>query len=140
MINNESMTELSPSQKIDAQINELGEDWRGQKLKEIRQLIKQTDPEIVEEWKWRGTAVWSHNGIICTGEVYKNVVKMTFAKGAFLPDPDHLFNSGLEGNIRRAIDFHQDDEINKIALSQLIRDAITVNDSSRKSVHKSESI
>ncbi|HOU19057.1 MAG TPA: DUF1801 domain-containing protein [Flexilinea sp.] len=140
MLNNESLTELSPSQKIDAQINELGEDWRGQKLKEIRQLIKQTDPEIVEEWKWRGTAVWSHNGIICTGEVYKNVVKMTFAKGALLPDPDHLFNSGLEGNIRRAIDFHQDDEINKIALSQLIRDAITVNDSSRKSVHKSESI
>ncbi len=140
MLNNESLTELSPSQKIDAQINELGEDWRGQKLKEIRQLIKQTDPEIVEEWKWRGTAVWSHNGIICTGEVYKNVVKMTFAKGAFLPDPDHLFNSGLEGNIRRAIDFHQDDEINKIALSQLIRDAITVNDSSRKSIHKSESI
>ncbi|HOG59927.1 MAG TPA: DUF1801 domain-containing protein [Flexilinea sp.] len=140
MLNNESLTELSPSQKIDAQINELGEDWRGQKLKEIRQLIKQTDPEIVEEWKWRGTAVWSHNGIICTGEVYKNVVKMTFAKGALLPDPDYLFNSGLEGNIRRAIDFHQDDEINKIALSQLIRDAITVNDSSRKSIHKSESI
>ncbi len=140
MLNNESVTEPSPSQKIDAQINELGEDWRGQKLKEIRQLIKQTDPEIVEEWKWRGTAVWSHNGIICTGEVYKNVVKMTFAKGALLPDPDHLFNSGLEGNIRRAIDFHQDDEINKIALSQLIRDAITVNDSSRKSIHKSESI
>jgi len=140
MLNNESLAELSPSQKIDIQINEFGEDWRGQKLKEIRQLIKQTDPEIVEEWKWRGTAVWSHNGIICTGEVYKNVVKMTFAKGAFLPDPDHLFNSGLEGNIRRAIDFHQDDEINKIALSQLIRDAITVNDSSRKSIHKSESI
>ena len=140
MVNNESLTELSPSQKIDAQINELGEDWRGQKLKEIRQLIKKTDPEIVEEWKWRGTAVWSHNGIICTGEVYKNVVKMTFAKGALLPDPDHLFNSGLEGNIRRAIDFHQDDEINEIALSQLIRDAITINDSSRKSVHKSESI
>ena len=105
----------SPSELIDGRIRELG-DWRGETLSRLRTLIKQADPEVVEEWKWRGTPVWSHDGIICTGETYKSVVKMTFAKGASLKDPSGLFNSGLEGNARRAIDFHEGDKIDEKAL------------------------
>jgi hypothetical protein len=119
----------SPSQLIDARINELS-DWRGEMLARIRTLIKQTDPEVVEEWKWRGIPVWSHAGIICTGETYKNVVKMTFAKGASLADPSRLFNSSLEGNTRRAIDFHAGDGIDEEALKALIRAAVALNASS----------
>src|SRR6476619_94171 len=110
----------SPSQLIDARIAELG-DWRGELLSRIRALIKEADPEAVEEWKWRGTPVWSHDGLICTGETYKNVVKMTFAKGASLKDPSGLFNSSLEGNVRRAIDVHEGNELNEKALKALIR-------------------
>jgi hypothetical protein len=120
----------SPSQLIDARIKELG-DWRGEMLARIRILIKQADPEVVEEWKWRGVPVWSHAGIICTGETYKNVVKMTFAKGASLEDPSGLFNSSLEGNTRRAIDFHEGDKIDEKALKALIRDAAALNTSVR---------
>src|SRR6186997_645653 len=109
----------SPSQLIDARIEELG-DWRGKTLARIRALIKQADPEVVEEWKWRGVPVWSHAGIICTGETYKAVVKMTFAKGASLPDPSRLFNSSLEGNTRRAIDLREGDRINEKALKTLV--------------------
>ena len=116
----------SPSQLIDARIKDLG-DWRGEMLSRIRALIKEADPEVIEEWKWRGTPVWSHNGIICTGETYKNVVKMTFAKGASLKDPSDLFNSSLEGKVRRAIDFHEGDKINEKALKTLIRAAVTLN-------------
>jgi hypothetical protein len=119
----------SPSQLIDARIKELG-DWRGETLARVRTLIKQADPEVVEEWKWRGVPVWSHAGIICTGETYKNVVKMTFAKGASLEDPSGLFNSSLEGNTRRAIDFHEGDEIDEKALKVLIRAAVALNTSS----------
>jgi hypothetical protein len=119
----------SPSQLIDTRIKELG-DWRGQMLSEIRNLIKQADPEVVEEWKWRGTPVWYHNGLICTGETYKNVVKMTFFKGASLKDPAGLFNSSLEGNARRAIDFHEGDIIDEDALKALIRAAVALNMSS----------
>jgi len=115
----------SPSRLIDARIEELG-DWRGQMLSRIRTLIKQGDPEVVEEWKWGGP-VWSHDGLICTGETYKNVVKMTFAKGASLKDPSGLFNSSLEGNTRRAIDFHKGDEIDEQALKALIRAAAKLN-------------
>ena len=114
---------VSPSELIDARIRELG-DWRGKTLARIRRLIKQADPEVVEEWKWRGVPVWSHAGIICTGETYKNVVKMTFAKGASLADPSGLFNASLEGNVRRAIDFHEGDEIDEGALMALIRAAV----------------
>jgi hypothetical protein len=121
----------SPSQLIDARIKELG-DWRGEMLSRIRTLIKQADPEVVEEWKWRGTPVWSHRGMICTGETYKNVVKMTFAKGASLKDPAGLFNSSLEGNTRRAIDFHEGEKINERALKTLIRAAVTLNTSSAR--------
>lgn len=113
----------SPSQLIDERIEELG-DWRGQMLSKVRNLIKEADPEVVEELKWRGTPVWSHDGIICTGETYKNVVKMTFAKGASLEDPAHIFNSSLDGNTRRAIDFHQGDQVDEEALKELIRSAI----------------
>ena len=120
----------SPSQRIDARIKELN-DWRGDTLARIRTLIKQADPEVVEEWKWRGVPVWSHTGIICTGETYKNVVKMTFAKGASLEDPSGLFNSSLEGNTRRAIDFHEGDKIDEEALKALIRAAVTLNTSGR---------
>jgi hypothetical protein len=120
----------SPSQLIDARIRELG-DWRGETLARVRILIKQADPEVVEEWKWRGVPVWSHAGIICTGETYKNVVKMTFAKGASLDDPSGLFNSSLEGNTRRAIDFHEGDKIAEKALKALIRAAVTLNSSAR---------
>ncbi len=118
----------SPSELIDAGIKELG-DWRGEMLSRIRTLIKQADPEVVEEWKWRGVPVWSHDGLICTGETYKNVVKMTFAKGAALKDPARLFNSSLEGNTRRAIDFHEGDKIDEEALKDLIRAAVTLNQS-----------
>jgi hypothetical protein len=118
----------SPSQLIDARIEELG-DWRGEMLARIRGLIKQADPEVVEEWKWRGVPVWSHGGIICTGETYKNVVKVTFAKGASLDDPSGLFNSSLEGNTRRAIDFREGDKIDEKALQALIRAAVALNTS-----------
>ena len=119
-----------PSQLIDARIKELS-DWRGETLARVRILIKQTDPEVVEEWKWSGVPVWSHAGIICTGETYKNVVKMTFAKGASLEDPSGLFNSSLEGNTRRAIDFHEGDEIDEKALKALIRATVALNISVR---------
>jgi hypothetical protein len=119
----------SPSQLIDARIKEL-RDWRGETLARVRTLIKQADPDVVEEWKWRGVPVWSHAGMICTGETYKNVVKMTFAKGASLEDPSALFNSSLEGNTRRAIDFHEGDKIDERALKALIRAAVALNTSS----------
>jgi hypothetical protein len=122
----------SPSQLIDARIKELA-DWRGRMLGRLRALIKDADPEVVEEWKWRGVPVWSHDGLICTGETYKNVVKMTFAKGATLEDPSRLFNASLDGNTRRAIDFHEDDKIDEKALKGLIRAAVTLNKSKRKS-------
>jgi hypothetical protein len=121
--------EASPSRSIDARIEELG-DWRGETLARIRALIKQADPEVVEEWKWRGVPVWSHAGIICTGETYKAVVKMTFAKGASLPDPSRLFNSSLEGNTRRAIDLREGDTIDEKALKTLVRAAVALNTSS----------
>jgi hypothetical protein len=121
----EGKSEGSPSHLIDERIKELN-DWRGETLARIRALIKQADPEVVEEWKW-GIPVWSHAGIICTGETYKNVVKTTFAKGASLPDPQGLFNSSLAGNTRRAIDFHEDDKIDEKALKALIRAAIALN-------------
>ena len=120
----------SASRLIDARIKELG-DWRGKTLARVRSLIKQADPEVVEEWKWRGVPVWSHAGIICTGETYKSVVKMTFAKGASLEDPSGLFNSSLEGNTRRAIDLRKGDKIDERALKALIRAALTLNTSCR---------
>ncbi|HVB91270.1 MAG TPA: DUF1801 domain-containing protein [Acidimicrobiales bacterium] len=116
----------SPSQLIDARIKELG-DWRGKVLSRLRTLIHEADPEVVEEWKWRGVPVWYHDGMVCTGETYKNIVKMTFAKGAALQDPSGLFNSSLEGNTRRAIDFHEDDTIDEKALKTLVRAAVTLN-------------
>jgi hypothetical protein len=116
----------SSSRLIDARIKELS-GWRGETLARVRMLIKQADPEVVEEWKWRGVPVWSHAGMICTGETYKNVVKMTFAKGASLEDPSGLFNSSLEGNTRRAIDFHEGEKIDEEALKALIRAAVTLN-------------
>ncbi len=119
----------SPSELIDARIEDLG-DWRGAMLARIRALIKAADPEVTEEWKWRGTPVWSHDGLICTGETYKNVVKMTFVKGASLKDPSRLFNSSLEGNVRRAIDLHEGDKLNEKALKALIRAAVVLNKSS----------
>ncbi len=118
------------SKLIDRRIRELG-DWRGQTLDQVRRLIKKADPEIVEEWKWMGTPVWSHNGNICTGETYKNVVKLTFAKGASLQDPSGLFNSSLDGNVRRAIDIHEIDTIDEGALTDLIRAAVALNLKSR---------
>jgi hypothetical protein len=120
----------TPSQLISARIEEL-RDWRGEMLAHIRMVIKQADPEVIEEWKWRGVPVWSHAGIICTGETYKSTVKMTFAKGASLDDPTGLFNSSLEGNTRRAIDFHEGDKINETALKALIRAAVALNTSTR---------
>jgi hypothetical protein len=119
----------SPSELIDARIREL-DDWRGEMLARLRALVKHADPEVVEEWKWRGTPVWSHAGIICTGETYKSVVKMTFAKGASLDDPSGLFNSSLEGNVRRAIDFHEGDQIDEKALVALVRSAVALNTAS----------
>jgi hypothetical protein len=122
----------SPSKLIDARIKEL-DDWRGKMLSRLRTVIKEADPEVIEEWKWRGVPVWSHAGIICTGETYKSVVKMTFAKGAALQDPASLFNSSLEGNTRRAIDFHEGDEIDEQALKTLVRAAVTLNKSKARS-------
>jgi hypothetical protein len=124
-------TAESPSALIDARIEALG-DWRAPMLSRLRALIKEAVPEVVEEWKWRGTPVWSHDGLICTGETYKNVVKMTFAKGASLKDPSGLFNSSLEGNARRAIDFHEGDKLDEEALKALIRAAVTLNKSSAR--------
>jgi hypothetical protein len=128
---NKTKGEDSPSQMIDARIEELG-DWRGETLSKVRGIIREADPDVVEEWKWvkptnPGTPVWSHEGIICTGETYKNAVKMTFAKGASLPDPSGLFNASLEGNTRRAIDFHEGDAIDEKALQALIRAAVALN-------------
>ena len=126
----EEKGKTSPSRLIDARIKELS-DWRGKTLARVRALIKQADPEVVEEWKWRGVPVWEHAGIICTGETYKAVVKTTFAKGASLKDPSRLFNSSLEGNVRRAIDFHEGDKIDEKALKALIRAAVALNISAR---------
>ncbi len=120
-----SQKSKSPSRLIDARIKELG-DWRGKMLSRLRSLVKEADPEVVEEWKWRGVPVWSHDGLICTGETYKNVVKMTFAKGAALKDPSGLFNSSLDGNTRRAIDFHEGEKIDEEALKTLVRAAVTL--------------
>ena len=121
----------APSELIDAKIEELG-DWRGETLSRVRTLIREADPEVTEEWKWRGTPVWSHDGLICTGETYKKFVKMNFAKGASLEDPSGLFNSSLEGNTRRAIDFHQGDQPDEEALKALIRAAVAFNQSSAR--------
>ncbi|HKD55221.1 MAG TPA: DUF1801 domain-containing protein [Steroidobacteraceae bacterium] len=123
-----SQKSKSPSQLIDARIKEL-DDWRGKTLSRLRALIKEADPEVTEEWKWRGVPVWYDEGMICTGETYKDVVKMTFAKGAALKDPARLFNSSLEGNTRRAIDFHEGEKINEAALKSLVRAAVTLNKS-----------
>ncbi len=131
MAKTESQKTKSPSQLIDGRIKELG-DWRGEMLSRLRTLVKEADPEVVEEWKWRGVPVWEHDGIICTGETYKSVVKMTFAKGASLKDPSGLFNSSLEGNTRRAIDFHEGEKINEKALKALVRAAVTLNKSKAK--------
>ena len=120
----------APSQLIDARIEELG-DWRGEVLARVRKIIKQVDPQVVETWKWRGVPVWEHDGIICTGETYKAAVKLTFAKGAALDDPSRLFNSSLEGNTRRAIDFHEGDKIDEKALKALFRAAVTLNTAAR---------
>jgi hypothetical protein len=120
----------TPTELIDARIREL-DDWRGEMLARVRMLVRQADPDVVEEWKWRGVPVWEHAGIICTGETYKNVVKMTFAKGAALDDPAGLFNSSLEGNTRRAIDFHEGDTIDEAALKALVRAAVELNTARR---------
>jgi hypothetical protein len=125
-----SQASTSPSQLIDGRIAELG-DWRGKMLARVRALIKEADPDVTEEWKWRGVPVWEHAGIICTGETYKAVVKLTFAKGAALDDPSRLFNSSLEGNTRRAIDIHEGDEVDEKALKALIRAAVALNTSAR---------
>jgi hypothetical protein len=121
-----SQTAKSPSRLIDARIKELG-DWRGETLAQVRSLIKEADPAVVEEWKWLGVPVWSHDGIICTGETYKKVVKLTFAKGARLKDPAKLFNSSLEGNVRRAIDIHEGEKLDERAFKALIRSAVALN-------------
>ncbi|KAA0102803.1 DUF1801 domain-containing protein [Mycolicibacterium sp. P1-5] len=118
--------DITASERIDGRIAEF-DDWRGETLARIRAVIKRADPEVVEEWKWRGVPVWSHAGMICTGETYKAAVKMTFAKGASLPDPSNLFNSSLEGNTRRAIDFHEGDSVDEDALAALIRSAVELN-------------
>jgi hypothetical protein len=127
-----SQKSKSPSRLIDARIKELG-DWRGRMLSRLRTLVKEADPDVVEEWKWRGVPVWSHDGMICTGETYKNVVKMTFARGAALKDPSGLFNSSLEGNTRRAIDFHEGETIDEEALKRLLRAAVALNKSTTRS-------
>jgi hypothetical protein len=121
----------SPSQLIDGRIEELG-DWRGEMLSRLRALIKEADPEVVEEWKWRGVPVWYHDGMICTGETYKSIVKLTFAKGASLEDPAGLFNSSLDGNVRRAIDFHEGEKVNVRAFKALVGAAVTLNGSKAK--------
>jgi len=125
----------NPSRLIDAKIKALG-DWRGEMLERVRALVKEADPEVVEEWKWRGVPVWSHEGIICTGETYKSAVKMTFAKGAALADPSKLFNASLEGNTRRAIDWHEGDTIDGKALKALIRAAVALNQSKQRKTRK----
>ena len=132
MVKSGSAEDKSASRLIDARIKELN-DWRGEMLARLRALIKEADPEVIEEWKWRGVPVWSHDGIICTGETYKSVVKMTFAKGASLKDPAGLFNSSLEGNTRRAIDIHEGWTIDEKALKALIRAAVALNQSKTKS-------
>ena len=124
-------TSKSPSQLIDERIKELG-DWRGETLARLRALVKEADPKVVEDWKWRGVPTWYHDGIICTGETYKSVVKMTFAQGAALKDPSGLFNSSLEGNTRRAIDFHEGEKINARALKALVKAAVALNESKTK--------
>ena len=129
------MKSATPSKLIDGRIKELG-DWRGKTLARLRALIKQADPDVVEEWKWRGVPVWEHDGIICTGESYKSVVKLTFAKGAALKDPARLFNSSLEGNVRRAIDVHEDDKIDERAFKALIKAAVALNVAGRKGKSK----
>jgi hypothetical protein len=130
--------ETSPSSLIDARIREL-KDWRGETLAHVRKLIKEADPEAVEEWKWRGVPVWSHGGILCTGETYKAVVKLTFAKGAALDDPSGLFNSSLDGNTRRAIDIHDGDAIDEMALKALIRAAVALNTANRAAARPTRS-
>jgi hypothetical protein len=137
-ISAEAKAGASASQHIDARIKELG-DWRGETLARVRSIIKQAVPDVVEEWKWRGVPVWEHDGIICTGETYKAVVKMTFARGAALDDPTDLFNSSLEGNTRRAIDFHKGDKIDEKALKALIREAAALNVSARAARKKPKS-
>jgi hypothetical protein len=127
----ESSKSHSPSELIDGRIEELG-DWRGEMLGRLRALVQEADPDVVEEWKWRGVPTWEHDGIICTGETYKAIVKLTFAKGASLDDPAGLFNSSLEGNTRRAIDFHEGEEIDEVALKNLVRAAVALNESKRK--------
>lgn len=131
MTNGGTENEKSPSELISERIEQLG-DWRGEMLDHVRELIKEADPEITEEWKWRGTPVWSHNGIVCTGESYKNHVKLTFAKGASLKDPAGLFNASMDGNVRRAIDIHRGDRINDPALKDLICAAVALNLSGNK--------
>ena len=126
-----SQKDKTPSQLIDERIKEL-DDWRGTMLNKLRSLVKEADPDVVEEWKWRGVPTWYHDGMICTGETYKSVVKLTFAKGAALKDPSGLFNSSLEGNVRRAIDFHEGEKINEGAFKALIRAAVTLNASKVK--------
>src|SRR6478672_4095548 len=130
-----SQKSKSPSQLIDARIKELG-DWRGKMLSRLRTLVKEADPEVVEEWKWRGVPVWSHDGIICTGESYKNVVKLTFSKGASLKDPARLFNSSLDGNARRAIDIHEGEEVGESAFKTLVRQAVALNSSGKSKPSK----
>jgi len=132
MKKSESQESKSPSELIDARIEELG-DWRGEMLSRLRAVVKQADPEVVEEWKWRGVPVWYHDGMVCTCETYKDAVKMTFAKGAALEDPSGLFNSSLDGNTRRAIDFHEEDKIDEEALRTLVRTAVALNKSTAKS-------
>ena len=131
MAKRDAESNKSPSQLIDARIEEL-DDWRGEMLGRLRALVKKADPDVVEEWKWRGVPTWEHDGILCTGETYKSVVKMTFAKGASLPDPAGLFNSSLEGNTRRAIDFHEGAKVDAKALQALVRAAVKLNQSKTK--------
>jgi hypothetical protein len=131
MAKSDGQTGKNPSALIDARIEELG-DWRGAMLARLRALVKEADPEVVEAWKWRGVPVWEHDGIICTGETYKTVVKMTFAKGASLADPTGLFNSSLEGNMRRAIDFREGDDVDAGALKALVRAAVAFNKSNKR--------
>ena len=126
-----AQSEKSPSELIDERIEELG-DWRGEMLARLRALIKEAEPDVVEEWKWRGVPTWYHDGMLCTGETYKAAVKVTFAKGASLEDPSGLFNSSLEGNVRRAIDFHEGDDIDEQAFKALVRDAVALNGSKAK--------
>ena len=129
--------EKFPSRLIDERIKELG-DWRGKTLARVRTLIQEADPDVIEEWKWRGVPVWSHDGMICTGESYKNVVKVTFAKGASLADPKRLFNSSLDGNVRRAIDFGEDEKINERAFKALVREAVALNSARAKPARRTK--